>query len=156
MNTGVRVVKNVVRIILITVMFNFNNVLQRTHAHGPMRTHTHVLPLKTMFYFGRQGKDGVFHLLVHGDCGYHAFSTNGFDWDTSPKGGTTCAFPRVKVPHQNGMAAPFTIPGRPRSEVSIRSNWATHTTTTAHHSNDCSFVSTRVPLILFLFFLVLD
>ena len=56
-NTGVRVVKNVVRIILITLMFNFNNVLQRTHAHGPLRTRTHTcLPLKTMFCFEGRGK----------------------------------------------------------------------------------------------------
>ena len=60
-----------------------------------------------------QAADGSFHMLVHGACGYHAFSADGFDWATSPHGGSTCAFPRLRVPHQGGPAKDFARRERP-------------------------------------------
>ena len=60
-----------------------------------------------------QAKDGSFHLLVHGDCGYHAFSEDGLHWLTSPNGSKTCAFPRVNVPHEDGGAVSFARRERP-------------------------------------------
>ena len=60
-----------------------------------------------------QAKDGSFHLLVHGDCGYHAFSEDGLRWLTSSNGSKTCAFPRVNVPHEDGGAVSFARRERP-------------------------------------------
>ena len=54
-----------------------------------------------------QAKDGSFHMLVHGDCGYHAFSQDGLHWLTSPNGSKTCAFPRESVPHEDGGKVSF-------------------------------------------------
>ena len=60
-----------------------------------------------------RAKDGSFHLLVHGNCGYHAFSEDGLRWHTSPNGSKTCAFPRENVPHQGGGTVTFARRERP-------------------------------------------
>ena len=60
-----------------------------------------------------EAKDGTFHMLVHGDCGYHAFSEDGLLWHTSARGGVTCAFPREHVPREGGSAVSFGRRERP-------------------------------------------
>ncbi len=80
-----------------------------------------------------QSADGNFHLLVHGECGFHAFSIDGFNWETSPAGATTCvsantcysffsqklnfctnkAFPRVGVKQEGGGVIDFARRERP-------------------------------------------
>lgn len=52
-------------------------------------------------------------MLVHGDCGYHAFSQDGLHWLTSPNGSKTCAFPRESVPHEDGGKVSFARRERP-------------------------------------------
>ena len=62
-----------------------------------------------------QAGDGTFHLFVHGNCGYHAFSEDGLAWHTAPHGGVTCAFPRTQVPQEGG--APVRVGRRERPHL---------------------------------------
>lgn len=85
-------------------------------------------------------KNGHFHCLTHGDCGYHSFSMDGFTWQFADGADDECAYPYQGIRYTDGTTIDVGRRERPHlifaddnvSPIAL-------TTSVTGYNNDASF-----------------